>query len=481
MRGFRGGCGIVAFAGLLLLAGSAGGASSVGARAEKASRSPRLNVVFIVSDDERVDGNAVMADVQRLLARHGVTFENMRVTTSECGPSRASILTGEYSHHTGVLDNFGPHSYPAFDERSDLAVWLHRAGYRTALVGKYLNDYTRDGHHAIPPGWDDWQVIDSVPEERYYDYSLNENGRLVHYGSRPADYSTTVLTSKALSFLRTVREPFFLYFAPVAPHLPAIPAPEDVGRFDKLAPFHSPSVNEANISDKPWRAWHKRAISPAGLSYINDVRRRQLESLQAVDRGVARIVATLARRKLLERTVIFYTSDNGFLWGEHRLGGKLWPYEESTRVPLIVRTPWARHGTVNHDAVLNIDFASTISELAGIVPGAPQDGDSLVPLLHGEQIPWRHDYLIEYLGENKINDNGPPPFVAIHSPRYLYVEYHFHHWRELYDLKHDPWELNNVADNPAFTTIRLTLSRQLRELYTAPPHPARVIEGQSSH
>jgi N-acetylglucosamine-6-sulfatase len=437
-----------------------------------------MNVVFILSDDERVDGNTVMHDVQRLLARHGVTFDQMRVTTSECGPSRASILTGQYSHHTGVLDNFGPNSYPAFNESSDLAVWLHRAGYSTALVGKYLNDYTLDGNHAVPPGWDDWQTMDSVPEERYYNYSLNENGRLVHFGRKPSDYSTTVLTSRAVTFLRTARKPFFLYFAPVAPHLPAIPAPQDVGRFDKLAPFASPSLNESNISDKPWQAWHDRALKPAGLSYIDAVRRRQLESLRAIDRGVAKIVSTLARRHLLDRTVIFYTSDNGFLWGEHRLGGKLWPYEESTRVPLIVRTPWARGGTVNHEPILNTDFASTISELAGVTPGSPQDGDSLVPLLHGEKIPWRRDYLVEYLGKNKLRGGGPPPYVAVHTPRYLYVEYRYRDWRELYDLRRDPWELNNVADDPAYAAIRAALERKLNDLYAAPPHAPRDLEGQ---
>ena len=158
----------------------------------------RLNVVVILSDDERVDGTSVMHDVQRLLAAHGVTFTNYHVTTSECGPSRASILQGEYSHHTGVIDNFGLHSFPAFDANSTIATWLHHAGYETALVGKYINDYTIYGHHRIAPGWDDWQVMDSIPMEKYYDYSINYNGRRVHYGDEPNDYSTTVLTNKAV-------------------------------------------------------------------------------------------------------------------------------------------------------------------------------------------------------------------------------------------------------------------------------------------
>jgi arylsulfatase A-like enzyme len=432
----------------------------------------RPNIVFIVSDDERYDGMSVMHNVARLLAAHGVTFTNYHVCTSECAPSRASILSGQYPHHTDVTENFGPDSYPAFDERSNLAVWLHRSGYRTALVGKYLNDYTLDGHNRIPPGWDDWSAIDSVPEEQYYDYALNENGRIVHYGSRPADYSTTVLTSQALRFLRAARRPFFLYFAPVAPHLPAIPAPADTGRLNGLPPLVSRSLNERNIADKPWAAWHDRRLTKAGVGYSGEVRKRQLESLLAVDRSVASIVTTLARRKLLDRTVIFYTSDNGFLWGEHRLGGKLWPYEESTHVPLVVRTPWTTaDGTTNRAPLLNIDLASTISELAGVTPAEPQDGRSFVPLLHGRRVPWRRGYLIEYLGPSELRTGGPSPYIAIRTPRYLYVEYR-RGWRELYDLHADPAELLNLAGEPREASIERLLGRRLHQLYRAPPHPA---------
>ena len=446
-------------------------AAGLAARAQARPGSSRMNVVFIVSDDENVSGNAVMRNVQRLIARHGVTFTNFHVTTSECGPSRASILAGQYSHHTGVTDNFGPHGYPAFDPETDLPVWLHDAGYETALGGKYLTDYSLDGHNATPPGWDDWQAMDSVPLEAYYNYTVDENGRLVHYGTSARDYSTTVLTQKAISFLRSAKKPFFLYFAPVAPHLPAVPAPADVGRFDKLAPFASPAVN-ASVSSEPWEAWHAKALTPAGLSYINTVRRHQLESLQAVDRAVERIVATLTRRHLLDRTVIFYTSDNGFLWGEHRLGGKLWPYEESTRVPLVVRTPWTQaNGTVDREPVLNIDFASTIAQLTGVTPAIRQDGDSFAPLLHGRRIPWRKEYLLEYLGKNDLTDGGPPPYVALHTAQYLYVDYRYHHWQELYDLRKDPWELDNVAADPAYRSVLRSLRRRMNALYAAPPHP----------
>jgi N-acetylglucosamine-6-sulfatase len=431
----------------------------------------RLNVVVILSDDERVDGTGVMKDVQRLLAGHGVTFTNYHVTTSECGPSRASILQGEYSHHTGVLDNFGPHSLPAFDASSTLATWLHKSGYQTAIVGKYLNDYTIYGHHRIAPGWDDWHVMDSIPMERYYGYDLNQNGRLVHYGDQPRDYSTSVLTGKAVSFIKHARKPFFLYFAPIAPHLPAIPAPQDQRKLENIAPLHSPSIDEANVGDKPWAYWHRGMLKAAAELFQTDVRRRQLLSLLSLDRSVKTIVRTLRQRHELDRTVIFYTSDNGFLWGEHRLGGKLWPYEESTHVPLIVRTPWTSTPTVNRDAVLNIDLASTIAATAGVKPARPQDGRSFLPLLHGRKIRWRRTYVIEYLGRNMLRVGGPPPYIAVHTARYLYVEYR-RGWRELYDLRRDPWELNNVAGSQRYGAVRLSLHRLLHRVYTQRPRTA---------
>jgi N-acetylglucosamine-6-sulfatase len=464
-------------AALLLVFGVFGAAGAAAAKLAARSKNvpdQRLNVVVILSDDERSDGTAVMKNVQTLLADHGVTFTDAHVTTSMCGPSRASILTGQYAHHTGVVENFGPQSYPAFkngEESNDLAVWMHKAGYETGLVGKYVNSYT-DGfvHHAIPPGWDDWQVMDSVPMEAYYNYSINDNGHLVHYGNKPSDYSTDVLTHKAVQFIQGARHPFFLYFAPVAPHLPAIPAKRDQGKLENIAPLHDPAFNQRNIGKEPWRFWHKKLLSAAAQLYINHVRIRQEESLLALDRGVRSVVQALRARHELSRTVILYTSDNGFLWGEHRLGGKIWPFEESTHVPLIVRTPWTTTPLRNNQPVLNIDLAPTISELAGIKPGLPEDGRSFVPFLHGERVPWRHAFLEEYLGKNLIHKGGPPPYTAVQTRRNLYVEYK-NGWRELYNLTKDPWELNNLAADARTQPLQATLSRLLHKLYDAPPTP----------
>ena len=455
---------------LLVFGAVSASAAKLAPGGAKRAADRRLNVVLILSDDERFDGTPVMRNVKSLLADHGVDFTNAHVTTSLCAPSRASILTGQYSHHTGVWDNFGPHSFPAFTEASnDLGVWMHRAGYQTALVGKYVNAYTDPSvHHAVPPGWDDWQAMDSVPMAEYYNYSINNNGRLEHYGRKPSDYSTTVLTHKAVNFIHGARHPFFLYFAPVAPHLPAIPSRRDQRRLENIAPIHSPAFNQRNVGKEPWRFWHKDMLSAAAQLYINHVRVRQEQALLSLDRSVRNVVQALKDRHELDRTVILYTSDNGFLWGEHRLGGKVWPYQESTHVPLIVRTPWTTSPQRNNQPVLNIDLAPTISALAGARPGLPEDGRSLLPFLQGEPTEWRHAFLVEYLGKDLLKKGGPPPYVAVQTRRNLYVEYR-NGWRELYNLRRDPWELNNISDDSRTRPLQTTLAETLRRLYAAPP------------
>jgi arylsulfatase A-like enzyme len=277
-----------------------------------------------------------------------------------------------------------------------------------------------------------------------------------------------VLARKAVQFIRQAHHPFFLYFAPVAPHLPAIPDKQDQGKLENIAPIHDPAFNQKHIGKEPWRFWHKDMLSAAAQLYINHVRIRQEESLLALDRSVRSVVQALKARHELNRTVILYTSDNGFLWGEHRLGGKVWPFEESTHVPLIVRAPWTTVPSRNNQPVLNIDLAPTIAELAGIKPGLPEDGRSLVPFLHGQQVPWRHAFLEEYLGKDLLHKGGPPPYVAVQTRRNLYVEYR-NGWRELYNLKKDPWELNNLAGNQRAKLLQSSLSDVLHRLYDAPP------------
>ena len=423
---------LLTVAAVVLASGAVGLLVSSGDRARG-----RPNFVVIVTDDQRWDTLDVMPAVQRLLVAGGVTFRNAFATTPSCCPSRVSILTGQYSHHTGVFDGSSgnaPGGAPAFEDGSSLATWLDDAGYRTGLVGKYLNDYAALPEGYVPPGWDEWFAIAQPPPQiRYYDYELNENGTIVPYGDAPSDYSTSVLREKAVRFVEA-EGPFFLYFAPIAPHQPSIPAPEDVGTEIDAAWDPPPSFDEADVSDKPGGGWAGR--DPATVRAIRD---DMLRSLLAVDRAIQAIVEAVSVAGSMDETYLLLTSDNGFLWGEHRLTGKVWPYEESIRVPLVIRPPGRRDARIVDEFALNIDIAPTIAELAGIEPGLPPDGVSLVPFLEGDPGPSRDRFVVEFHGFAP----GVPPYVAVRTERHLYVEYR-NGWRELYDLRVDPHQLRNL-------------------------------------
>ena len=478
---------LVLVAGLLDLvrSGSRNGGvrTSGGGAAAHAGAAARPNVILIVTDDQRWDSVWSMPNVRHDLQDHGVTFTNAFVTTSFCCPSRASILTGQYSHHTGVYSDRGPNGgAPAFRDTSTVATWLQGAGYRTALVGKYLNEYNLMAHH-IPPGWSQWDALANAdPALHYYDYTMNQNGRLVHYGSRPRDYADTVLGSIALRFVQTARPPFFLEFAPIAPHLPAPPAPGDRGRFAGTALPMRPNYNEADVGDKPWSGMF-RPLLPADAVTLRTYWDTALASLQDVDRSIGSMVAALRADGQLRNTVFLFTSDNGMLLGEHRLGErKIWPYEESIRVPLVVAGAGISDpGRRSPDLALNIDIAPTIAQLAGVRPGLPQDGRSLVPLLRNEHPPWRRAFVVEYLGAGNHGDGFVAPFDGIRTTRYLYVRYgplrmvpgeprvpYPNGTRELYDLARDPYELQNIAADPAEAALRARLGAELQRLLRRP-------------
>jgi arylsulfatase A-like enzyme len=442
-------------------------APSTGAREEPPGARP--NIVLIVTDDQRADTLFAMPNVRHLLAGHGITFSNAFVTTPFCCPSRASILTGLYSHHTGVLSDRPPDGgAPAFDDGSTIATWLHHAGYRTAFVGKYLNAYDRIGATYVPPGWDEWDAIASEPiASRYYGYTLNENGTLVRYGSSDVDYSTTVLTRRALSFLHDTSRPFFLELAPIAPHRPATPAPGDAGRSADAPLERSPAFDEPDVSDKPWGA-DRPPMSPAAERFADGLRRSMLDTLVEVDRGVGAIVDELRRNGALDDTVVAFTSDNGMLLGEHRIGGKLWPYEDSIRVPLVIRSPWIDSAQTDDRLALNIDLAPTLADLAGVTPATGVDGRSLAERIRGEAEPglWRTAFEVEYLG-HEHPPGAPPDYRGVRTERYLFVRYD-NGWRELYDLRTDPDELHNSASDPARAPLIRSLGRLLGRLDAAP-------------
>ncbi|MEE8147601.1 MAG: sulfatase [Longimicrobiales bacterium] len=413
---------------------------------------PRPNFVVILTDDQRQDELEHMPSVMRRLAGEGLQFVHSFVTTPLCCPSRASFLSGRYAHNHGIRDLGGA---PLFDATSTVAVWLQRAGYRTGLVGKYMND---NGLLApeIPPGWDTWVTFADTPASfagswLYYDYELNVNGKPARYGNEAKDYSTDVLADFAVEFLnRSDGRPFFLLFSPFGPHLPAVPAPRHAGTLADLTFEETPGLQETDLGDKPGyvrriRELYAQEESGGGQPMAEHWRAgrvRVAESLLAIDEAVERLLDLLVEREIIDDTVIVYTSDNGVLWGEHGLAGKQVPFEEAVRVPLIVRYPrMVPRARQDAHLVLNLDLAPTLAELAGAQAG-DVDGTSLVPLLRGDaEVTWRSDFLIE---GSKSSFTGSP-YRAVRSAEWKYV------WtgsepafEELYDLVRDPYETENL-------------------------------------
>ncbi len=430
----------------------------------------RPNIVLILTDDQSFDSlphdPPVMPALQAMMqdpTDHWIQFPNAFINTPLCCPSRATILTGESSNHTGVQNNF---EGAVLDDASTVATWLHDAGYETGLIGKYLNGYPFGFAPYVPPGWDRWLVRKQAAQgSLYYDYVLEDQGFPVVHGDEPADYSTDVYASAAVSFLRSAPadRPFFLEIAPSAPHRPWTPAPGDVGAYAGMPIFQPPSVGEPDVSDKP--AWVRRLPEPdaARLAQLRSLHQRSFEALRAVDRLVARVVRVLRERGALDRTVIFFLTDNGFSFGEHRWVSKACPYEECVRTPFLVRFPSALSHVDDH-LVSNVDLAPTFADLAGVAPENRVDGRSLVPLLEGRSPPsWRTGVLLEYVGDRHI-----PAWWAIRTANFLYVEYATGE-RELYDLTGrlgpaDPYELDNRADDPAYAPVLARLAARLAAL-----------------
>jgi N-acetylglucosamine-6-sulfatase len=420
---------------------------------------PRRNVIVIVTDDQSktlLNRKAMPFLARRAgRARGWVRLTRGFVNTPLCCPARAAILSGRYGHNSGVIDN---KAGAKLNERKTIAAKLDAAGYRTALMGKYLNGYPFGRGQYVPRGWDRWYAFKHTGGA-YFDYELNENGTLVHYGSAPRDYSTDVLASKAVRFIRRSRQPFFLYWAPKAPHGPAIPAPRHEGALSGLRMPRRPNFSEEDVSDKPR---YVRGLPPRHYRGARKFYRAQARTLLAVDDAVRAMVRALKRSGRLDRTVIVFTSDNGFLAGAHRLGGKLSPYEESVNVPFVVRFPGAR-GRSERGLASNVDLAPTFADLAGA--RLRRDGRSLVPLLANRERRWRKRVLLEWRGSNRHaeSDINVPKFWGLRSLRYKYVEYRTGE-RELYDLRRDPYELRNRIGSGRYRDVRRRLARQLDRL-----------------
>ncbi len=398
----------------------------------------RPDIVVLVTDDQHSGTLAWMPALGRYMARRGVRFTRAMVPTSVCCPSRASILTGEYAHTTKVWENTQGWSRfrRAGMEQRTMAVWLRQAGYRTALIGKYLNIY----HRATPPpGWSTWHVF-LENNAKYYGYELQHtNGSTTTHGFDAASYSTDVLRRYALHFIKATPSdtPLFLYLSPAAPHEPATPAPRHLSLPAPIEPFWPPSARETDLSDKP--RWI-RELPPVSSSVIRDTRIRQYRSLRSVDEAIAAIIDLQRARRRLRNTLLLVLSDNGEMWAEHRAMGKFLPYQGATRIPMGVAWPATLSGgRVDRRLALNIDVAETVAAAAS-APHPDIAGRNLVQRWE------RSGFVLEASGAQAFGGNGTnvgrPPYCGWRTRRYLFV--HYGNGREeLYDYARDPWELRD--------------------------------------
>jgi N-acetylglucosamine-6-sulfatase len=432
--------------------------------ARTAGRPP--NIVFVLTDDLSMDLLRFMPQVQALQSR-GLSFDNYFVSDSLCCPSRSSIFTGNFPHDTGVFTNAGLDGgigafYAHDDESNSFNVALHNAGYRTAMMGKYLNGYLQGPTRSpvpstyVPPGWDQWDVPGYAYAE--YNYTLNEDGRLHHFGHRPADYLTDVLARKGVQFVNgsaSAGRPFFLELATFAPHTPYTPAKRDADDFPGLQAPRPPNFDVLPTHAPTWLAGHP-PLGPRRIALINRAFRRRVQSVQAVDDMLKKLERALAARGQLNDTYLVFSSDNGLHTGEYRLNpGKLTAFDTDIHVPLVVAGPGVPAGVSTDAMAENIDLAKTFEEIGGTTMAS--DGHSLLGLMGGGiPLDWRDAVLVEHHGPD-LDDGGdsdpdsqdhlsgnPPSYEAMRTPDFLYVEYR-NDEREFYDLRTDPYELHNIV------------------------------------
>jgi N-acetylglucosamine-6-sulfatase len=432
-------------------------------RKAKALTAPaQPNIVFILTDDMRKDDLKYMPQTKALLQSTGMTFENAFVSNALCCPSRSTIMRGQYSHNTGVWSNSSIDSSSTTaggwqvyqqngNEADNVATRLQGAGYRTAFFGKYLNGY--DNTTQVPTGWDRWFGAFTAGNLHYLNYDVNDQGTITHYGTSASDYSTDVISKQADAFIaNTVSQPtpppFFAYVAPIAPHDPSTPAPRDAPDYNGIQGPRLPSFNEADVSDKPSWIRQLSKLSSSQISAINKRHENRVESLQAVDDLVAGVVDTLDSPRPdgtnpLDNTYIFFTSDNGFHHGEHRIQKQKWrPYEEDINMPLLVRGPGVAAGSTTYKLTLNTDYLPTFTDLAGAQIPTYADGRSLRPVLNGSVTSWRSAVLPEAAANYSPAYEGIRTISTGGVPKRKYVEYSGG-TKELYNLDTDPYELAN--------------------------------------
>ncbi len=458
------------------------------------------NIVFIRTDDQDFqtffdklpNGRPVMKNVRELIMRRGAYFDRSYVSFPLCCPSRATTLTGQYAHNHTVLSNGGSTGgYSKLNHTNTLPIWLNQAGYYTMHLGKYMNGYNvalnPNGSYPAPPaGWDEWFTTFGNMH-KYYGYQVYDGSGIIQYGSSASDYQTDVLTQKALSYL-TQRpygnQPFFMQVDYLAPHEdlstgnnPPPAAPRHQGLMSGASLPMSPAFNEADVSDKAIFVSHLPPLTSQDIADVKNNYEHRMESLLAVDEGVGKILQTLRATGQYYNTIVVFTSDNGYMLGEHRKSGKFVAYEP-LRVPLVMSGPGIPKGKIVPELVMNVDLTPTFLEWASATPGLLQDGRSLVPLLSNPTgtVTWRSDILTENPLVNFYR--GLRTYDVSTGREYLYTEYDYNQdnvidEKELFVLTPDscrpvgdPYLLESQHANPCYASLIQQFHSRVTQLKT---------------
>lgn len=459
---------IVLFSTLLALSSLLSLSKSPDVTAQALSRS-RPNIIFILADDFSTNLLPYMPNVLGM-QKDGMTFTNFFVTDSLCCPSRASIFTGQFPHNNGILFNWPPDGgFVGYVNKGNparsFAAALQKGGYRTAMMGKFLNRYDP----KLPPvfGWDEWHVTEGGYGN--FNYVLNENGVQKAYGKKPEDYLTDVIAQKALALIPQT-QPYFIELATFAPHRPYTPAPRDANLFPELTIPRTPAFAARPDTSAPKWLLKAEALTPSDIATMEEDFRNRVRSVQAIDKMIGDIRTALKQEQQEGNTYLVFASDNGYHLGEHSLlGGKRTAFDVDIHVPLIIVGPGISPSSVADAMTSTIDLSPTFLEWGQLPPPPAGDGRSLVPLLQGK-VPtnWRQSVFIEHQGPNThpddpdvehLENGNPPTYKALRTKNQIYIEYVTGE-TQFHDMKKDPFELTNTIS----TLSPIELERWHRKL-----------------
>lgn len=501
--------GLISAPALAAPAASPGAATSAGQAAPtRPNPNERPNFIVIQTDDMTVEDLETMPYVKELIGAQGATFDQMLTPFALCCPSRAAMMTGCYPHNTKVQSNFPPEGgflpWELNNGRDHTAAYLKDAGYHTVHVGKYINGYGMYNRPVdrIPAGWSEWYGTSDPSTYQMYGYLMNEPDGPHLYGDFETEdeknYGSDVYTSKALGVIERAAadpDPFLLQVAYLAPHVETKPLtdgtwkdswadvdkpeegsgitiesipPRPALRHQDLLPdvqlTKDPSFNEADTSDKHPIIADLPLLSDEEIHELEVDNRQRKLSLLAVDEGVRDMVEMLRQTGQLDNTYITFMGDNGYLLGQHRISyGKYFPYEPALRIPTVMTGPGIIKGQNITGMAFEIDIAPTILELAGVIPDRTPDGISLVPqLTQGKPMPKR-TLLLSSGPQQSASGTELPRFDGVRTDRYSWWVYE-DGFEEMYDLVRDPYQMESVADDPAYLKTKLGLIAQWHRL-----------------